>query len=319
MTRYAGRAGVVPPVADPWAEELWNRYQRGQLAGWQQRWLMKRDLKMSIVTRSRWLAGEPLALYLTDSWYSRSDKRRELRIRIVGTTGADAVWDMPVRPAPPPGAAAGAARGGGGRPLTVRMLAGPYTIGVPTDPMATMLAVELREFEDNADQTGRLILDKSVLVPLELTTQPNEILQPESSETLDEMLRSALAIEVILNGDRSTSISSISPTSPRGRNIFTELDGLALGMTIDFVCDGELIASSITRPRNQWSTKTFSKLTGDLDRLAEADLSDPSWKIVVKGYPQTSIRDHEATKYWSGEIELPGSVVTIRPPARPVK
>jgi hypothetical protein len=147
----------------------------------------------------------------------------------------------------------------------------------------------------------------------------DEVLTPVGGPTIDAVARQAIALRLVSIPEIPIPLLSLSDAAPL---IPSDAAHVTFAFIADIRFDGQTVVSAKAWLRigedQTTNTRGFISYTGERERamlLSSAILTDPRWRILIRGDGETALRDIDATHYWDGTLDLPLS--TLLAPAAP--
>ncbi len=147
----------------------------------------------------------------------------------------------------------------------------------------------------------------SISVPLIRKGRLADLLEPVHDTTLDRVMTQALSGRVT-KWEKGRSPVRVNIDAGRARDL--AMDGLAIGVIVELVCDGQ-----VARRLDLWWPVGASRIDWDVvyeddPLLATASGRDDKWQMRVRGDAELALRVPGATKYWDGQFTTP---MRVRP------
>jgi len=289
-----------------------QRFNDSEMWNWQERWMLRKMCYLTtternkpfIKFRDRWPKDVPV--YIED-WYFRTERPGR--------------WPFDVRLRDP--------RGGG----IVGWSCGPQTstkwhiadithsadgTTLPLDAGDDRVPLLLELVEDAHDL--EVIRTYRFNQPIIITNTIDEIIAPDTSDSLSALIRSSLRLTW------SSMRNSTSEGSLFSRQLEVDLitpppsTSTAFAFRIDLIRDGKLIGTLHAWLRSGVYEYKTSHLwpSGDFDAILKAIDNPNGVTAQVTSDPELALRDFTARSYWSGSFEMPLSELlsTDRPGSR---
>ena len=153
--------------------------------------------------------------------------------------------------------------------------------------------------------------------PIQLTSTVDECITPVIDPVINEMIRSKMIFAIgwqTTPTPDGTSTRAVEALSIHGDEAFSALSPMCFAIRLEFIHDGTVVASlPFLWPQGENEKRALRGnrqggivwLDGDSQTLTSVNSRDPKWTIRIVADPELALRDVDATRYWSGSIELP--------------
>ena len=149
--------------------------------------------------------------------------------------------------------------------------------------------------------------ERTFPLPVKLVSTVDEVITPLTGAEVDEFVRRWLDLRLL----KMTGTASILTSSDIAAAAANRWGRLTIGFCVEIRKDQLLVAKCRglnTATRNRLSVRhqrlNLRFLVDPQDFFA-SDLTDPTWRVIIKSDPEMALRDFDGTHYWKGEFEMP--------------
>lgn len=155
-----------------------------------------------------------------------------------------------------------------------------------------------------------------VTLPVQLVETVDEVLPPYRSANVDDVLRRAIALELarVARAEETAATLTLGVQEPAAG----DLEGTALSVVVEFVCDGEVrggtnLALEAARPSTtggtvqRWQQRAVKQAF--VSFLPSTLITDRAqcvhWSVRVREWPEGALRCWNSRRRWAGDVSIP--------------